>query len=57
MLSPAVRAIVQTVGRLRDRVGVTDVTLTPACGLAGASPAYARAVLKRLTEAAAEVGA
>jgi methionine synthase II (cobalamin-independent) len=52
---PAVRAIVQTVGRLRDRVGVTDVTLTPACGLAGATPAYARAVLARLTEAAQEL--
>jgi methionine synthase II (cobalamin-independent) len=52
---PAVRAIVQTVGRLRDRVGVTDVTLTPACGLAGATPAYVKALLARLTEAAAEV--
>ena len=31
------------------------VTLTPACGLAGATPAYAKAVLKRLAEAAAEV--
>jgi methionine synthase II (cobalamin-independent) len=52
---PAVRAVVEIVGRLRDRVGVTDVTLTPACGLAGASPAYAKALLKRLTEAAGEL--
>ena len=52
---PAVRAVVETVRRLRDRVGVTDVTLTPACGLAGATPAYATAVLKRLTEAAGEL--
>ncbi|HUR14859.1 MAG TPA: methionine synthase [Mycobacteriales bacterium] len=52
---PAVRAVVETVGRLRDRVGVTHLTLTPACGLAGASPAYARAVLARLTQAAQEL--
>jgi methionine synthase II (cobalamin-independent) len=52
---PAVRAVVETVRRLRERVGVTDVTLTPACGLAGATPAYATAVLKRLTEAAGEL--
>jgi methionine synthase II (cobalamin-independent) len=52
---PAVRAVVEVVGRLRDRVGMTDVTLTPTCGLAGASPAYAAAALKRLVEAAAEV--
>jgi methionine synthase II (cobalamin-independent) len=51
----AVRGIVEIVRRLRDRVGVTDVTLTPTCGLAGATPDYARAVLKRLAEAAAEV--
>lgn len=29
-----VKAAVQTVGRMRDRVGVRDVTLTPPCGLA-----------------------
>ncbi len=50
----AVRGIVEIVRRLRDRVGVTDVTLTPTCGMAGATPAYAKAVMKRLTEAAAE---
>ncbi len=52
---PAVQVIVESVRRLRDRVGVTDVTLTPTCGLAGATPAYARAVLKRLGEAAQEL--
>jgi methionine synthase II (cobalamin-independent) len=52
---PAVRGIVEIVGRLRDRVGVTDVTLTPTCGMAGATPSYAKAVMKRLAEAAAEV--
>jgi len=52
---PAVRAVVETVGRLRDRVGVTDVTVAPTCGLAGATPAYARAVLQRLVEAAEEL--
>ena len=29
-----VKTAVQTVGRMRDRVGVRDVTLTPPCGLA-----------------------
>jgi methionine synthase II (cobalamin-independent) len=53
---PAVRALLETVGRVRDRVGVTDVALTPACGLAGATPAYAKALLTRLTEAAREAG-
>ncbi len=52
---PAVPEILKTVGRLRDRVGMTQVTLTPACGMAGATPAYAQAALKRLMEAAAEV--
>jgi methionine synthase II (cobalamin-independent) len=52
---PSVKAILETVGRVRDRVGVTDVALTPACGLAGATPAYAKALLTRLAEAAGEV--
>lgn len=51
---PAVQQILRNVGQLRDRVGVEQVTLTPACGLAGATPAYARAVMKRLVEAATE---
>jgi methionine synthase II (cobalamin-independent) len=52
---PAVPAVLRTVGALRDRVGMEQVTLTPACGLAGATPAYARGVLRLLTEAAEEV--
>ena len=40
---PSVKAIVEIVGRLRDRVGMKDVTLTPTCGLAGASQDYAPA--------------
>jgi methionine synthase II (cobalamin-independent) len=52
---PGVKEVLETVRRVRDRVGVTDVALTPACGLAAATPDYARAVLKRLVEAAAEV--
>lgn len=49
-----------TVGRVRrfwSRLGFapdrlpTSVVLTPACGLAGASPAYVRAALRRLREA------
>jgi len=52
---PPVKGIVEIVRRLRDRVGVTDVTLTPTCGLAGATPAYAKATLTRLVEAAREV--
>jgi methionine synthase II (cobalamin-independent) len=51
---PPVRALLETVRRVRDRMGVTDVALTPACGLAGATPAYARALLTRLAEAALE---
>jgi hypothetical protein len=31
---------------------LADVVVTPACGLAGASPAHARAVLARCVEAA-----
>lgn len=53
---PSVKAVVETVRRLRDRVGVEHLTLTPACGLAGSSPEHAKAVLKRLAEAATEVG-
>jgi len=52
---PTVKEVLEVVARLRDRVGVTDVALTPVCGLAGATPAYARQVLTRLVEAAREV--
>jgi len=50
-----------TVGRVRrfwSRLGFaptllpTSVVLTPACGLAGASPAYARAAMRRIRETA-----
>lgn len=52
---PAVQEVVEAVGRLRDRVGVTDVTLTPACGLGATSPARAAQVLRRVVEASAEL--
>lgn len=52
---PTVKQVLEVVARLRDRVGVTDVTLTPTCGLAGATPEQARQVLTRLVEAAQEV--
>jgi methionine synthase II (cobalamin-independent) len=54
---PTVKQVLEVVARLRDRVGMTDVTLTPSCGLAGATPDQARAVLARLVEAAREVQA
>jgi methionine synthase II (cobalamin-independent) len=50
---PDVRTGVQAVGRLRDRVGVQDVTITPACGLAGTTQEHTRLVLKRVREVAA----
>lgn len=52
---PSVKEVVETVRRLRDRSGLTEVTLTPTCGLAGASERYARAALKRCIEAATAV--
>ena len=48
-----VKAAVQTVGRMRDRVGVRDLTLTPPCGIP-ADP-DAKTTLSRLTKAAAEL--
>lgn len=50
---PSVRDLVDLVGRLRDRVGLQtpSLVLTPTCGLAGASPAHARAALRRCVEA------
>ncbi len=53
-----VRATVEPVRRLWQRLGldrerlVGQVVVTPTCGLAGASPAYARAALGRAREAA-----
>jgi methionine synthase II (cobalamin-independent) len=52
---PTVQQIVENVRRLRDRVGLEDVTLTPSCGLAGVTEGYVRAALKRCAEAAAAV--
>ena len=59
---PATKAAVERVRRLLDMLGfdpaeVADqLVLTPACGLAGATPSYARAALRRVREAAAELG-
>jgi methionine synthase II (cobalamin-independent) len=48
-----VKTAVQTVGRMRDRVGVRDVTLTPPCGLAfDPDP---QGTLSSLTKAAGEL--
>jgi methionine synthase II (cobalamin-independent) len=52
---PAVDSVLRTVGQLRDRVGMTDVTITPACGLAGVTPDGARAITARCAEVAAAV--
>lgn len=59
---PAVKGLVERVLRLLDMLGFDpeevsrQLVLTPACGLAGASPAYAQGVLRVLREAAAELG-
>lgn len=47
---PSVAQLVEPVRRLRDRVGLTEVTFTPTCGMAGASEGYVRAAVKRLVE-------
>ena len=60
--APATRSVVERVLRLLDMLGfdpaeVADqLVLTPACGLAGATPSYARAALRAVQEAAAELG-
>jgi methionine synthase II (cobalamin-independent) len=60
--APSTKSIVERVQRLLDMLGfdpaeVADqLVLTPACGLAGASPSYAKAALRALREAAAELG-
>lgn len=57
-----VRPVVDRVLRTCDMLGfdpaeVSDqIVLTPACGLAGASPSYARAALRTVREAAAALG-
>ena len=59
---PATRSVVERVLRLLDMLGfdpdeVADqLVLTPACGMAGATPSYARAALHAVQEAAAELG-
>ncbi len=60
--APATRGVVERVQRLLDMLGfdpaeVADqLVFTPACGMAGASPSYARAALHAVHEAAAELG-
>ncbi len=59
---PPVRSVVDRVRSWLDMLGLDPeevaerLVLTPACGTAGASAAYARAVLGRLREVAGEVG-
>ena len=59
---PVTKQVVERVLRLLDMLGfdppeVADqLVLTPACGLAGAAPSYARDALRALREAAAELG-
>ena len=59
---PTTRVALDRTLRLLDMLGfdpaeVSDrLVLTPACGLAGADPAYARQALRAVREAAAEVG-
>ncbi|SDT16922.1 Cobalamin-independent synthase, Catalytic domain [Nocardioides scoriae] len=59
---PTTRSVVERTQRLLDMLGfeapeVADqLVLTPTCGLAGATPAYARGVMRTLREAARELG-
>jgi methionine synthase II (cobalamin-independent) len=59
---PTTRSVVDRVQRLLDMLGfdpgeVADrLVLTPSCGLAGATPSYAREALRVLREAAADIG-
>ena len=59
---PSSRAALERVLRLLDMLGfgpdevADELVLTPACGLAGADPAYARSALRAVREAAAELG-
>jgi methionine synthase II (cobalamin-independent) len=59
--TPSAKVALERVLRLLDMLGFgpDDVTgelvLTPACGLAGADPAYARGALRAVREAAAEL--
>ncbi len=59
---PGTRSALDRVLRLLDMLGFApedvagQLVLTPACGLAGATPAYARSALAAVREAAAELG-
>ena len=59
---PSTRGAVERVRRLLDMLGldpaevVDQLVLTPACGLAGATRSYARAAMRAVREAAAELG-
>ncbi len=56
------RAVVERARRLLDMLGLDpaevadQLVLTPSCGLAGATPAYARGALQAVREAATELG-
>jgi hypothetical protein len=50
--APTVREVLAPVRTLLDRVGPAGVTLTPACGLAGASEGWARTALRLVQQAA-----
>ncbi len=60
--APSTRGAVERVRRLLDMLGLDpsevadQLVLTPACGLAGASPSYARGAMRAVREAAAELG-
>lgn len=59
---PGERSLLDRVGRVLDMLGIDpaevseQLVLTPACGLAGASAAYARELMARLRRTAAEIG-
>ena len=60
--APSTTPVVERVRRLLDMLGLDagevadQLVLTPACGLAGATPSYARGALRAVREAAAELG-
>jgi methionine synthase II (cobalamin-independent) len=59
---PPTKVVVERVLRLLDMLGFDPeevagrLVLTPSCGMAGATPSYARSALRTLREAAAELG-
>ncbi len=60
--APSATSVIERVQRLLDMLGLDSgevsgqLVLTPACGLAGATPSYAAQVLRSLQEAAGELG-